>query len=1209
MSSLVERVDQVAKLARLVLRWSTLLRAIAAVLTAMVLVGFVDWLSSGISPIIRWGLSLSLVAVVGFVLARWVIPAMRAKFERIAVSRKIESRFPELRELLSTAVALYLDSSSTSTPITSAILRDAQQNAQHCALTEAVDRRPLWHSTLQLSLALLAMAMVILASPTSSWIAANRLIMPWSNTRYPTQHQLAWVVAPTILARGETLELELLDRAGPLPDEVVLELRYERDPTRIQSRVMKPRGDRMVDRLDGIAESLSYRARGGDDQSMEWTMLRVVEPPRLSNILLTITPPKYTRLPIATSSRLATVREGSQIEIRADVDQPVRGAMLKGTPTPKTVLTVVENGEAIATDPSHPWVATESGSFPIELSTDDDVELPTLARIELKVIPDQPPTVTIRDLSDSKFCTVHARIPIHAIVKDDLGIQNVELRYGPWLRGVFTPTAKLLYDGGKEVSLEVANAGGQQLELQDWIDLETISGLAPGARVDVNVLARDYGGHPSVSPEFSVAVVTEDEFASRIMERQAAILNQLSDALKLFRQSRDQTTSVITQLRQTESAEAAAIETLRRAELNHRLAEQLLIDPSEGAERLIQQCTEDLAQNRLEKSPIYAPLATLYDQIGSLRQTELVAIRREITNALKQVTSKSPPPSAARKREEDLTCDPSSDSPIVSSLTTAEQAQNNLIAQLESMLGTLTQSDTFGKLIRELVQIHDSQKQIHQKLDELRISRIIATNNQAATGDSATVAWVVTREQELARGMEKWQLRCEDLAARTAESDGRTSQLLREGLEIASQSAIAPMMRRIASELTSERVQESVVLALQTRDTLARILEILQGKPTEALQDNLSALEESASKLTEHASKVAEQLQRHEEAAASTDPDAQQKTLDELGNAKGPLAAEGDDLAESLQASGSPAAAELASASSAALREAEKQRTSAENSLAEVRRAAEQLSAAMRQLKREIQSGQQQLLQQQLGKIEEMLAKLLEQQMIVSNWILESEDARRENPAVKDPKSLADFAANQQRENALQLAATAQLFAEGLPMRVVAQATSTEMRDFASRLDQEQTGPDSQATSSRFATTIKTLMDAVRTASTTPPPATSGENTPSNGTPKQQLSASEIKLLAMLQQAIAEQTTALEKRREQGELSEVDLARLDELAREQEELIGLVERILEPTNATEPAKDGDTTTQQPPDPTNNLGPLDSLESELLKDIPTPGGAK
>ena len=55
-------------------------------------------------------------------------------------------------------------------------------------------------------------------------------------------------------------------------------------------------GDIMVARRENVSESFSFRAAGGDDDTMPWHEVEVVEPPRLESLEIVVHPPAYTGL-------------------------------------------------------------------------------------------------------------------------------------------------------------------------------------------------------------------------------------------------------------------------------------------------------------------------------------------------------------------------------------------------------------------------------------------------------------------------------------------------------------------------------------------------------------------------------------------------------------------------------------------------------------------------------------------------------------------------------------------------------------------------------------------------------------------------------------------------------------------------------------------------------------------------------------------------
>ena len=71
-------------------------------------------------------------------------------------------------------------------------------------------------------------------------------------------------------------------------------------------------GDVMVARRENVRESFAFRAEGGDDHTMRWLDVEVVEPPQLESLSITVHPPAYTGLPPAPAERHLEVLAGTR---------------------------------------------------------------------------------------------------------------------------------------------------------------------------------------------------------------------------------------------------------------------------------------------------------------------------------------------------------------------------------------------------------------------------------------------------------------------------------------------------------------------------------------------------------------------------------------------------------------------------------------------------------------------------------------------------------------------------------------------------------------------------------------------------------------------------------------------------------------------------------------------------------------------------------
>ena len=119
------------------------------------------------------------------------------------------------------------------------------------------------------------------------------------------------------MAAGQTFEVELIDTAGPLPDDVRIEYRVsDRASRESTNEPMTRAGEAMLARRENIRQSFAFRAVGGDDHTMPWHWVDVVEPPRLEAFSVIAHPPAYTGLPSASAEGHLEVLAGSGLEVR-----------------------------------------------------------------------------------------------------------------------------------------------------------------------------------------------------------------------------------------------------------------------------------------------------------------------------------------------------------------------------------------------------------------------------------------------------------------------------------------------------------------------------------------------------------------------------------------------------------------------------------------------------------------------------------------------------------------------------------------------------------------------------------------------------------------------------------------------------------------------------------------------------------------------------
>ena len=167
----------------------------------------------------------------------------------------------------------------------------------------------------------------------------------------------------------------MIDRHGTPPDDVRIQYRYATatgEMNHDEENVRSINGA-LLARKDQVVRPFEYRAVGGDDRSMDWISLEVVEPPRLESLEISLHPPTYTGFASQTlggGARRIEALAGTQVELSGTVTKPLASAVLKqeyGTSVPASVSA---DGESfvIRSDSTPPLIVEKSGKYWLELT-------------------------------------------------------------------------------------------------------------------------------------------------------------------------------------------------------------------------------------------------------------------------------------------------------------------------------------------------------------------------------------------------------------------------------------------------------------------------------------------------------------------------------------------------------------------------------------------------------------------------------------------------------------------------------------------------------------------------------------------------------------------------------------------------------------------------------------------------------------------------
>ena len=416
-------------------------------------------------------------------------------------------------------------------------------------LSEVIDSRPVKHALVAAAAICLVGLGVLWAAPQSGLLALARLANPLGSADWPKANHLVFSQPVTRVALGGRFEVELTDALkAELPGEVRIHYRYENEAPGTPERVepMKRIRDSMVASIDEVARPFSYRAEGGDDDSMPWTSLEVIEPPAIEQLSVMLYYPPYTSWPPAKSEPHIRALLGTRVEFIGKTTKPLRAITLKlddGTTIPGQLT---DNGHSFNFSAQRdPWMAVKkSGTYTFDMEDLEGFHGGQGVRYEVRAVEDRPPTVNFEQPSGDTFVTASAVVPVRVLAKDDLALQKIDLHVvaAPPGQADGPETLVSLYTGPAEAAPPAEGSGaearsGESRTVDRRLDLGPLK-LQPGAHVVIHASAGDYKPAVTLSHLRRLTILTSDQLQDRLAERQAAILAELGRMLKLEHESR-----------------------------------------------------------------------------------------------------------------------------------------------------------------------------------------------------------------------------------------------------------------------------------------------------------------------------------------------------------------------------------------------------------------------------------------------------------------------------------------------------------------------------------------------------------------------------------------------------------------------------------------------------------------------------------------------
>jgi len=632
--------------------------------------GLLDWLIHFDDSGLRLVIGLALLACSAVMLWRQLISPLRQPLGTTFLASRIERRFPGLHSRVVSAVEFLqhkLDAKSGSPELQRAVVGQALRDLETIEPGDIVETKAVHRVTIAGSILMAVVATVVVLHPLEAATSVKRLMFPFADVPWPRQFELRLVQPdfspvvqapdqPLLIARGDTLEVYVVNERGRLPERVWFEHRIGNaaESTREALRQTTIRDEQGRSHEAAVISwvaargPLEFRATGGDDEAMSFVRVEVVQPPTLEALQVSITPPKYSGRPIEVlppGVGHAQGLLGTKIEVTGRADNPLKSANLRIGDKPTIPLSIGPDGQSFAAA----FAITEPGVTAYWFELTDmagftDREAP---RYELRGLADQVPEVVIESPVGDIQLAPDAELTVKVLAKDDLGLREVRLAYQ--LNDDATP---------KSIPLIVVSGETPATTLTPeyvWklAELE----LPPGSRIVFRAEATDdYDltpeGHVGRSTPRTILIVSKEDKQKELAGRVGELLEDLQLATALQQRVRQQTNELQTQLDTAGELRPQDIDQLQRIELDQRQAASRLTHPADGVQSQARQLQGEFQSNKLDDAETQRRLDRVVEELSRLGRDQFPEIERALTRAAKEADSERGARNGERGAEE-----------------------------------------------------------------------------------------------------------------------------------------------------------------------------------------------------------------------------------------------------------------------------------------------------------------------------------------------------------------------------------------------------------------------------------------------------------------------------------------------------------------------------------------------------------------------------
>ncbi len=428
----LERLERIRVRARRLLLTHGVLVFIAVLLGGVLSLCLLDYLL-WFPGAFRLGFLVTLVVVATRLILKRLLPPLTAQFVLLDVATKIEQRFPEFDDRLTSSVSFLTHEHDINDELHQKLVARTEDIAARLPLEDAITTRPLRRVFITALVPLLLAALAVGLRPDLCGLGLRRLVVPLAEIDWPKRVTIEPVSTEVVVANAESVVLSMeVTRGADRTDRAVLYVR--RRGAAAERLPMRQEGPtRYAATITAVTEDLTFWFEAGDDSTQRHPgHVSVVARPVVQNLRLELEPPSYVQpakrraLPLGQTA--IDMITGSTLHFAFRSSKPLStspaGATVMSSDGSTTLATVDE-------DDDQKWAAaltpTVDQTYSIALLDRSGFENVPRPSVTVRLTPDAAPVVELLSPTQVLQCTPNATVHLRARVRDDLGLARIGL--------------------------------------------------------------------------------------------------------------------------------------------------------------------------------------------------------------------------------------------------------------------------------------------------------------------------------------------------------------------------------------------------------------------------------------------------------------------------------------------------------------------------------------------------------------------------------------------------------------------------------------------------------------------------------------------------------------------------------------------------------------------------------------------------------------